>query len=53
MNCVRCNDKLDCLHQAEHPTLCCDCYDLSWGVPLETINDERRQKGKQPIKERS
>ncbi len=32
-----------------HPTLCCDCFDLSYGMSLEKLNEERRLKGRPPI----
>lgn len=50
--CKHCELDLDCVHQREHPDLCCDCYDLSWGMSLDAINKEREAKGKPPIKER-
>src|SRR5262249_21985179 len=32
-----------------HLGLCCDCMDLSCGMPLAAINAERVAKGKRPI----
>jgi len=32
-----------------HKGLCCDCMDLSCGMALAAVNDERRRKGKSPI----
>lgn len=36
-------------HQDEHEGLCCDCYDMSWGMPLSSVNEERRRDGKPEI----
>ena len=36
-------------HQDEHEGLCCDCYDLSWGMPLAQLNEERKKAGKPAI----
>jgi len=36
-------------HPDDHPGLCCDCFDLSWGMPLEQLNKEREGKGLPPI----
>lgn len=33
----------------EHPGLCCDCFDLSWGMPLADVNAERVKTGRPPI----
>jgi hypothetical protein len=35
-------------HEDEHPGLCCDCYDLSFGMPLEAINAERAERMRAP-----
>lgn len=32
-----------------HRGLCCDCFDLECGKPLEHINVDRVSKGKAPI----
>lgn len=48
MTCSHCNDQ-DLKHQDDHPGLCCDCFDLSCGMPLEQLNEERKAKGKKPI----
>lgn len=34
-----------------HKGLCCDCFDLKMGMPLELLNAEREAKGKPPLKE--
>jgi len=47
--CGHCRDRIDSDHSAEHRGLCCDCYDLSWGMPLDKINKERKAKGKPAI----
>lgn len=39
----------DADHRDEHPGLCCDCFDLSWGMPLSKLNEERRAKGRPDI----
>lgn len=49
MTCKHCQHKFKCYHGDEHKGLCCNCYDLSWGQPLEDINEERRVKGLPPI----
>jgi hypothetical protein len=36
-------------HNDEHPGLCCECLDLSCGMPLEDINEERFLQGRPPI----
>lgn len=36
-------------HQDEHAGLCCDCFDLSWGMALADLNRERAAKGRPPI----
>lgn len=47
--CGHCTFEFTCEHAGEHRNLCCDCYDLSWGMPLARINKERAAKGKPPI----
>lgn len=47
--CSHCGFEIDTDHEPEHPGLCCDCYDLSWGMSLVAINRERAAKGKFPI----
>lgn len=37
--------------RCEHPDLCCDCYDLSWGVSLTEVNRERSRRGRPAITE--
>lgn len=32
-----------------HPNLCCDCFDLSHGIPLTYLNKERAAKGRKPL----
>lgn len=32
-----------------HDGLCCDCFDLSMGMPLDQLNVERAAKGKLPL----
>lgn len=47
--CHNCGDTM-LLHQKEdHAGLCCDCFDLSCGMPLELLNEERLAKGKKPL----
>lgn len=36
-------------HQNEHANLCCECFDLSCGMPLDQLNEERKRDGKPPI----
>lgn len=36
-------------HPDEHPNLCCDCFDLSLGMPVTAVNAERAAKGKPPV----
>jgi hypothetical protein len=47
--CNHCGFVLMLKHQDEHEGLCCDCFDLSWGMPLEQLNAERAGKGLPPI----
>jgi hypothetical protein len=47
--CGHCTFEFTCEHGGEHRGICCDCYDLSWGMPLKRINQERAAKGKPPI----
>lgn len=47
--CEHCGDELS-HHDADHPGLCCDCHDLSWGMSLASLNAERAGKGKPPLK---
>jgi hypothetical protein len=39
----------ECNHIEEHVGLCCDCFDLSHGMPLEALNARRAEKGRPPI----
>ena len=32
-----------------HAGLCCDCFDLSYGMSLAKLNVERERKGRPPI----
>ncbi len=32
-----------------HGGLCCGCYDLSCGMPIDLLNKERVAQGKSPI----
>jgi hypothetical protein len=36
-------------HPDEHPNLCCDCFDLSHGMPVAAVNAGRAAKGKPPV----
>lgn len=45
MNCTHCREPITCGHIDEHPGLCCDCFDLSVGMPLAALNRERAQRG--------
>lgn len=47
--CKHCLFTVALKHQDEHAGLCCDCLDLSCGMPLEDINAERADKGQPPI----
>ncbi len=54
MTCHHCKDRLtaeEVAHNCEHSGLCCDCFDLSFGMPLEEINEERAKVGRPPIKD--
>lgn len=35
-------------HRA-HPKLCCDCFDVSFGMTLDAINEERAARGVVPL----
>lgn len=48
--CKHCEEPLECEHGEEHPQYCCDCFDLSCGMPLDLLNRERAAKGKDPLK---
>lgn len=59
--CQHCNDDIDAetlTHWTEglrgdgygHNGLCCDCYDLTCGMSLHTLNQERAEKGKAPLR---
>lgn len=39
----------DLQHQEEHDGFCCDCFDLSFGMPIERLNEERAAKGLPPL----
>lgn len=47
--CTHCEEWYALEHHGEHPGLCCDCFDLSCGMPLEQLNKERKAKGLKPI----
>lgn len=47
--CDHCGFEFVCDHADEHRGLCCDCYDLSWGMSLTRINQEREAKGQPTI----
>lgn len=32
-----------------HKGLCCDCYDVGWGMSIASINRERAAQGKPPL----
>lgn len=55
VKCKHCEEMIsphDLAHVKElsaHDGLCCDCFDLSWGMPLDKLNSERARKGKGPI----
>lgn len=58
LNCKHCGDPVDGRVQEgcwlddntfDHIGYCCGCYDLSFGMPLETLNVERAEKGKAPV----
>lgn len=46
--CSHCNG-VGLKHQEDHPGLCCDCFDLRWGMPIEQLNAERAQRGAKPL----
>lgn len=51
MTCEHCGETIHAEHAAdEHPGRCCDCFDLSLGMPLEQLNAERALRGKAPLK---
>ncbi len=50
--CTHCNEPLsngEISHGHEHPGLCCNCFDLSCGMPIELLNKERAATGRPPI----
>lgn len=48
--CTHCSLELsEIAHPNEHPEQCCDCFDLSFGMSLSAINEERAAKGRPPI----
>jgi hypothetical protein len=49
MNCIHCQDPINIDHNDNHPGLCCDCFDLSCGMPLQQLNKERAASGKEPV----
>ena len=46
--CRHCGTR-DLAHRDEHPDLCCDCFDLAVGMPLDLLNKERAAKGLPPL----
>lgn len=46
MKCKHCELDTPEVITCDHSGLCCDCYDLSWGMRLEALNDERVKKGR-------
>lgn len=40
--CGHCGFKFTCEHAGEHRGICCDCYDLSWGMPVINQNENSR-----------
>jgi len=53
MICTYCQVKLtseEIYHNHEHPGLCCDCFDLSFGASLSDINNYRAKAGRPAIK---
>jgi hypothetical protein len=46
--CRHCGEA-DVRHPDDHPGLCCDCFDLSCGMPVAALNAERAAKGKPPL----
>ena len=50
IKCEHCGIERDDSHPEEHVALCCDCFDLSLGAPLEMINEERSKAGRPPTK---
>lgn len=48
--CTHCDTEPVPAHaEQEHVSVCCDCYDLSFGMSLKQLNAERTLKGKPPI----
>lgn len=58
--CRRCGDEVDTMalsHWTEgengdghgHMGLCCDCFNLSCGKPLDVVNAGREDNGKKPL----
>lgn len=47
MICRVCRDEVE--HPDEHRDLCCDCFDVSCGMPLDSINEERAARGATPL----
>lgn len=45
MNCKRCQWPVtpDPEHADEHPELCCDCFDESWGMPVTQRTNPRTE----------
>ncbi len=35
--------------ETEHPTLCCDCFDLSLGMPVDAVNAGRAVQGRPAV----
>ena len=47
--CKHCGEERTHFCRWEHPRLCCDCYDLSWGMQVTKLNAERAARGKPPL----
>ena len=48
MICAHCDVEIWTTHR-DHEGLCCDCFDLSCGQPIEQLNQERKEAGRPPI----
>ncbi len=47
--CKHCSIDIWSTHDADHPGLCCDCFDLKHGMPLDAVNAGRVARGRRPI----
>lgn len=50
MACTHCGGTTSETHDEDHPGLCCDCFDLSLGMPMDQLNAERAEKGRPPVR---